>query len=564
MFEQLRQKYQSLRRSRSLGKIDESKFIDEVNQLRCEDENGNWWQIDSETGEWLTWNGNDWLPGNPVKSGQSKKRSSDSADKGEKRYRPGSSTGSEQQVASAAELPGLISIGWGSLLRLIFSSLFGRLRIMITVGIMAFLLHTFLIAVGNNGYDKDSNISSMFSQLRSYNSTIFSGQLPWFINYTIGDFKVGSNIAIKRNEVPATAGWTLGGALLLLAWRGFRTRGLFGGFTRILSLPRQVCNNCSPHLGVNLAGLALGIFIANYFSGKLPHQSQNMLSFISLGAVGSMVPLAFASVLARICHAAGAAIKTRIFRNVGFAGLSQVLFLGLSCGMFANSVWQYGSYVGWGLAIYTVFLIITRPGKALPVSGRATMFFNIFAVGGLMYFLCDQAAHAHDKGWWENVNSNDPLTKQIVSWVKAPGSAELMKAGVPPSVGAAVGAGAVDAATSVTTYVLQVSAHHLQVSPEAPGELLVAVWKSEEGGALVPAGDASISISGSAPWLSLSASSGTCRLNCIVGQRPESTGAQAPLESVTLTITGIGGGQTCSSTVVITPGGQPQYVLEVF
>ncbi len=200
MFQQLRQKYQSLRRSRSMGKIDENKFIEEVNQLRCEDEQGNWWQIDPESGDWLLWTGNEWLPA-----------------KVEKRYQPGSASDAGGQVASAAELPGMISIAWGSLLRMIFGSLFGRLRVMITVAIMAFLLHTFLIAVGNNGYDKDSNISSMFSQLRSYNSTIFSGELPWFINYTVGNFKVGSNIAIKRNEVPATAGWTLGGALLLMA-----------------------------------------------------------------------------------------------------------------------------------------------------------------------------------------------------------------------------------------------------------------------------------------------------------------------------------------------------------
>lgn len=559
MFKQLQQKYQSLRRSRSLGKIDQHKFTEEVNQLRCEDEQGNWWQIDAESGEWLYWNGQEWLPGDPLA------KHAGSASSAEKRYRPGSAAAADgEPVASAGELPGLISISWGGMLRMVAGSLLGRMRVMITVGLIAFLLHTFLLAVGNNGYDKDSNISSMFSQLRSYNSTIFSGQLPWIIKYTIGDFKVGSNIAIKRNEVPATAGWTLGGALLLMAWRGFRSRGIFGGLTRFLTLPRQIVSRCGPNLGVNLAGMALGIIFAGYLSEKLPHQSQNMLSFISLGLIGSMVPLAFASILARVGNALATAFKAKFLRHVGFAGLAQVMFLGLSCGMFANSVWQYGPYVGWGLAIYTIFLILTHSGKALPISGRATMLFNIFAVFGLLFYLSEQAAMAHDKGWWENVNSNDPLTKQIVSWVKAPGSAELMKSGVPPSIGAGIGAGAVDAATKVTTYVLQVSTHYLQVSPEAPAELLVAVWKSEEGGALVPAGDAAISISGSAPWLSLSAGSGTCRLSCMVGQRPESAGGKVPLEPVTLTITGIGGGQTCSSTVTIVPGGQPQYVLEVF
>jgi hypothetical protein len=156
------------------------------------------------------------------------------------------------------------------------------------------------------------------------------------------------------------------------------------------------------------------------------------------------------------------------------------------------------------------------------------------------------------------------LKDQIVSWVKAPGSTEIMKAGVPPSIGAAVGAGAADAASDTTTYVLQVNTHYIEAQPDNEEELLVAVWKSEDGGALVPAGDASISISGTAPWLTLSQTSGVCRVNCLVGQTAESVQSSVVPESVILSVTGAGGGQTCTSTVTVAPGGMPQYVLEVF
>lgn len=560
MLEKLRQKYQKLRRSRSMGSLTQEQFVEEVHKLRFEDEDGTWFQIEPESGEILAWDGHEWKTVETEK----KKRVSSGENHGIKplnspRQNSGDSTRAEQ-------LSGMLSINWTSLLRQIVGSLFSRLRVMITVGVIAFLLHTFLIAVGNNGYNKDSNISEMFSQLRTYSTTIFSGKLPWFIDWTIGNFKVGSNIAIIGNKGPATAGWTLGGAVFLMAWRGFRSNGFFGGIRRLLAMPSRVAASCGPSIGINLGGLALGIMIAGYFSDQIPHQSQNMLSFLSLGCMGSVLPLAFGSILARLGNRLASQLKMNAIRKIGYTGLGQIIFMGFSTGMFARSCWQHGPYVGWGLGIYTVYLIITRSGKALPVPARASMFLTITAVLGAIFALSEEALFAHDKGWWENVNSNDPLTTQIVSWVKADGSTELMKAGVPPSIGAAVGAGAVDAASNITTYVLQVNTHYMEVSPEAPGELLVAVWKSEEGGGLVPAGDASISISasGGSSWLTLSQTSGVCRVNCMVGQQPDSSQGGSLPETVTLTVTGSGGGQCCTSTVSVAPVGMPQYVLEVF
>ncbi|MGM0600177.1 MAG: hypothetical protein ACQETH_10225 [Candidatus Rifleibacteriota bacterium] len=474
-------------------------------------------------------------------------------------------SGEPDAKGTAAELSGIISISFSSFIKQTVRGLFRRVRLMIFFGIIAFLFHTFLLAVGNDGYDKNSNISSMFRKLRAYSPKIFSGNLPWLIKYTVGDFKVGSNIAIKDNKIPATAGWALGGAMLLLGWRGFRRFGLFGGMGRLLAMPKRIASMCGPNTWVNLGGLAAGVIFAGYFSDWLPHQSQNMLSFISLGMMGSMLPLALGSLLARAANQIFRHFKTNLLKKIGFASLAQMLFMGFTCGMFANSVWKYGPYVGMALGVYTIYLVVTRPNAGkMPLSPRVSQFFGIVGVLGLIAVLTENSLFAHDKGWWENVNSNDPLKDQIVSWVKAPGSTELMKAGVPPSIGAAVGAGAADAASDTTTYVLQVNTHYIEAGPETEEELLVAVWKSEDGGPLVPAGDASISISGSAPWLTLSQTSGVCRVNCLVGQTAESVQSSTIPESVILNVTGAGGGQTCSSTVTVAPGGMPQYVLEVF
>lgn len=557
MQQKLEQKYVRLCQELKTGQIDAEVFVHEVDQLRCQDHNGNWWQISAETGKWLVWNGSEWAIPAAATDEKSQKRESGDIKPVEPVY-----TGKEPK--SAAELPGFVSFDLRGLLVQILRNTFQRVRIMITFAIIAFLLHTFLIAVGNDGFDKNINISTMFSRLGSYNSTVFGGGLPWYIDYTLGDFKVGSHIAIKGNEWPAAFGWLLGGAVVFSMWRAFRSNGLINGLRRLFSMPKQVASACTPHLGFSLAALAVGIVFSRWLSDKLPHQSQNMLSFLSLGMVGSILPLALGSWLARFGMQLAGQTGQPALKKVSYAGLSQLIFLGISAGMFSRSSWQYGPTFGWALALYTLYLVITRTGHSLPVSGRVASFLSFTALAGFMLMLCEDTLFAHDKGWWENVNTNDPLTKQITSWIKANGSAELMKSGVPPSIGAAIGAGAADAAANTTTYVLQVSSYSLAVSTDAPAELLVAVWKSEKNGPLVPAGDAFITLAGQGEgWMTLSQITGGSRLTCLVGQRADTPANIIPQPS-SIYITGSGGGQSCSATVTVSPGGGTAYVLEVF
>ena len=573
MRQRLEQKYVRLCQEYKAGQIDSDTFVHEVNQLRCEDRQGNWWQISADNGKWLVWSGSDWVtpqPGQYLET-ESRVRSagSERAGSAKSQQAPASEQDAlpaycETGPKSAGELPGFVSCDLRGLAAQILRNTFQRGRVMITFGVIAFLLHTFLLAVGNDGFDKNSNISMMFQRLSSYSGTLFGGGLPWYIDYTIGDFKVGSNIAIIGNKWPAVFGWLLGGALLFNMWRAFRSNGLLNSLRRLWNMPKQVASACTPHLGFNIGALLVGIVFSRWLSDQLPHQSQNMLSFISLGIVGSIIPLALGSWLARFGMQMAGQLHQPVLKQVSYAGLSQLMFLGISAGMFSCSVWQYGPTVGWGLALYTLYLILTTTGQPLPINSRVASFLSFTALAGLMLTLCEQTLFAHDKGWWENVNQNDPLLTQITSWVKAEGSTELMKAGVPPSIGAAVGAAAADAAVTTTTYVLQVSSYSIAVSTESPSELMVAVWKSQNSGPLVPAGDASISLSAQGEnWMTLSQTSGVCRLNCLVGQRAE-TAAGTVLQPALIYVTGIGGGQSCSATVTVAPGGGPAYILEVF
>lgn len=67
-FEQAMQRYQELCRQYHGQQINEAHFQDAVNQLRVQDSGQNWWQL-SYQGQWLRWNGTDWVPDNPPQSG---------------------------------------------------------------------------------------------------------------------------------------------------------------------------------------------------------------------------------------------------------------------------------------------------------------------------------------------------------------------------------------------------------------------------------------------------------------------------------------------------------------
>ena len=61
-FQQAANRYHQLRGQLSGGLISPQQFSAEIVQLRGQDPAGRWWQIDPNTGQWLMWNGVQWVP----------------------------------------------------------------------------------------------------------------------------------------------------------------------------------------------------------------------------------------------------------------------------------------------------------------------------------------------------------------------------------------------------------------------------------------------------------------------------------------------------------------------
>ena len=62
---QLYQRYMQWRAQLERGEISQAQFVAWVQQTRAQDPAGNWWAIDPQTGRYLTFRGNQWVPAQP-------------------------------------------------------------------------------------------------------------------------------------------------------------------------------------------------------------------------------------------------------------------------------------------------------------------------------------------------------------------------------------------------------------------------------------------------------------------------------------------------------------------
>jgi hypothetical protein len=70
-FEEAKRSYERYILQLRNGKISQDTFNRQVSELRVLDSYGRWWQPDPVTGNWLSWNGTRWEPGNPPSAGLS-------------------------------------------------------------------------------------------------------------------------------------------------------------------------------------------------------------------------------------------------------------------------------------------------------------------------------------------------------------------------------------------------------------------------------------------------------------------------------------------------------------
>ncbi|MCJ7549873.1 MAG: hypothetical protein MUQ30_09355 [Anaerolineae bacterium] len=64
--QQLYEQYGRLRAQLQNRQLSHQQFVDAVHQLQAQDQAGNWWTIDPQTGQYLTYTSNGWVPATPA------------------------------------------------------------------------------------------------------------------------------------------------------------------------------------------------------------------------------------------------------------------------------------------------------------------------------------------------------------------------------------------------------------------------------------------------------------------------------------------------------------------
>jgi hypothetical protein len=67
-FAQVEERVAKLRQSLAAGHMTEDQFKFQLREMMVEDEDGNWWMVGYETGQWYRHDGTDWVRANPPKS----------------------------------------------------------------------------------------------------------------------------------------------------------------------------------------------------------------------------------------------------------------------------------------------------------------------------------------------------------------------------------------------------------------------------------------------------------------------------------------------------------------
>ncbi|HNW33610.1 MAG TPA: hypothetical protein PKM25_01660, partial [Candidatus Ozemobacteraceae bacterium] len=349
-FADLESRYHQLDGQHARGEIDDTTFVGAVNALRTTDEEGRWWQIEAGSGHWLCWDGQVWQRATPP--GRSHAAPFQASHQASPILSgiPGSPSeiaGGQAGAVSLTALPGYLSISWAAMAKQTVAGIPMRLFTALKAAIVAWLAHTYLMAVTNEGFQDTT----------------------W----------VGKFISSDGYETQTLYSWAVGGGFLWFIWSKLRASGFIAGIRRAFALPQALLPHFRQAQKPNFIALGLGLTAGYCTSIYISMQMQLALSFWSLTTLGTAFPLLLASPIAGLASGAARFLPPTLPALSGPEGVAwpaavQVGCLGLAAGLFSAAPWEWGTTVAWAIVLGSVGAIITQGGKATPISPRVSLF----------------------------------------------------------------------------------------------------------------------------------------------------------------------------------------------
>jgi hypothetical protein len=308
-------------------------------------------------------------------------------------------SGRSRPDASAAEPSGPPPEDFRAILRAIarntISSFLKRLPLSIGIGLAVWIVHTYLLVVVNEG---------------------------WHPSTTVGTF-----LALNGQAISGTVVWTVLAALIAsLLMRRKSTAGKVTLRERIEAIRRYLAEARQDALAVLAGGIGTTLII-----GSVVNNSANIVLALGFGAmlatrVGSVMALLFRSAW----NAAFGVFRSRQIRHYGMAAGYTALAASLA-GFAVNFViTPAGLFVGAIALAAAVFISFHNRGTGPTAS------VVVFALLGAAAFILvgDAGLLLADDGGWQESGA------RLDRWIASQGSITAAVFGLPPAVGASIGA----------------------------------------------------------------------------------------------------------------------------
>ncbi|MCW5942254.1 MAG: hypothetical protein KIS66_08475 [Fimbriimonadaceae bacterium] len=353
MYGDLEQAYRESHDALSQGAMTPEAFAERVGKLRVTDEAGAWWQINPETGGWVRWNGQAWIPAEPPREevssvGPARKFAASVAESAKEEFK-----------STVKSVPAMV-----------FRMIVSRAIMMAVAYFGSIYLHAYWTGYKNDGFRDDGG--------------------PWAPWLYLTQSTHGNSYAFI---------WGIGGMLLSSVVMTVLSRGPIKGILGAVTAPLQILARVKDSGKLGIAALALGAGAALFASARLSINPQANLSlgigllFVAAGRPGYYVARFLSGVVRRVAAPHLQAVQGRLPFDMRVA---QLAMMGVAPGFYLASRFPADKVQVAGIALIAVgvgVVMSSRKPKATPETVATLLLCAFF--GSVLTILLDMLFCRH-------------------------------------------------------------------------------------------------------------------------------------------------------------------------
>ena len=395
-FQEAENIYRQLSGQLAAQQITPQEFQARLEQLRLQDPQGAWWQVNQDGG-WLRWDGRSWVPSQPPRPAPAQPLASPRPPQPAAPSVPPAQPTRQPALKKTPQPPQTLAQFFVLLFKGMLKSWLIKIPLSIGTALVVWIFHTYLLIGPNGGFAPGTNAT--LDAVLALNDRVASGTLFWTLLMLL------ITIAFSNLIRPGP---------LKLAEKLIRTPGWIAE-----SLKRSGPLGAALLLGLGALTILIGIVQGHRLNNLL-------LSFLVFGSVIAQRESLAGFVSSLAWSDAQRLLKPKRRPAFDYAWVGAGL-TGAALGFFAAAILPFAPYCGCTSAVILfglmILLVVARQKGALP---KALMLALLMA----LVFTVSPAL-ADDGGWGEAGGS-------LLGWLTSEGALIAAALGLPPAIGSAI------------------------------------------------------------------------------------------------------------------------------